>query len=227
MQKQGGAGIPNDVAALIGRRLVTVSEINQGQRFNEAMIKDLTGDDEMTARFLRAEFFTFKPKFKLILYGNHKPQIRGTDEGIWRRIRLIHFGVTIPAEDCDKRLPEKLRAELSGILAWAVRGCLEWQKDGLREPASVLNATQEYREEMDALAPFLEELCVLQPRAQATKAAMWQAYQTWTERSGEQAFRTQRAFNAVLKLRDGIKEGTLGHDKHKAWLGIGLRAEES
>ena len=137
MQKRDQGGIPNDVAALRGLRLCTVSEINNGQRLNEALIKDLTGGDTLSARFLHQEFFNFKPAFKLWLYGNHKPEVKGTDEGIWRRMRLIPFTVTITEEEKDTELPEKLRGELSGILAWAVRGCMEWQRVGLAEPEAV------------------------------------------------------------------------------------------
>jgi putative DNA primase/helicase len=159
MAKRDAGGIPNDLACLVGKRLVTVTEMSDGQRLNEGQIKDMSGGDAISARFLHQEFFKFRPQFKLWLYGNHKPTIRGTDEGIWRRIKLIPFTVTIPEEERDKKLTEKLREELTGILAWAVEGCLEWRRNGLWDPLEVRQATQDYRAEMDNVAGFLSERC--------------------------------------------------------------------
>ncbi len=123
--------------------------MEEGAKLNETRVKELTGSDTISARFLHQEFFEFVPAFKLWIAGNHKPVIRGTDLGIWRRIRLVPFTVTIPADEIDPYLPNKLRAELPGILAWAVQGCLLWQKGGLRPPAKVEQATAAYRSESD------------------------------------------------------------------------------
>src|SRR5262249_34700305 len=131
-------GIPNDVARLRGARFVPAVETRKGRWLDEERLKQLSGGDKISARFMRGEWFDFSPICKVCLVTNHRPKIRGTDEAIWRRIHLVPFTVTIPKSDRDKTLPEKLRAELPGILAWAVRGCLEWRVKGLAPPDSVL-----------------------------------------------------------------------------------------
>ena len=151
--------ISNDLARTKGARFISAIEAGENRRLDEVGIKQVTGQDTVTARFLYKEYFEFKPQFKLWLAANHKPTIRGTDNAIWRRIRLIPYTVTIPPEKRDKKLPTKLRAELAGILAWAVQGCLEWQRDGLHPPEKVIEATEGYRREMDILAAFLAEYC--------------------------------------------------------------------
>ena len=152
--KGRGGQIPNDIAALRGARLVTSVEVDAGRHLSEALIKQVTGEDEVTARFLYKELFTFKPQFKLWLATNHKPVIRGSEHAIWRRIRLIPFTVKIPEAEQDKTLGNKLLSELPGILNWALEGCRLWQAEGLTAPAAVQAATQEYREEMDVLGDF-------------------------------------------------------------------------
>ncbi len=225
MQKRDQGNIPNDVAALRGLRLCTVSEINNGQRLNEALIKDLTGGDTLSARFLHQEFFNFKPQFKLWLYGNHKPEVKGTDEGIWRRLRLIPFNVTISEEEKDTELPEKLRGELSGILAWAVRGCMEWQRVGLAEPEPVRQATQAYRHEMDNTAQFLAERCTDAPDEWGFCAEfggnLYEAYETWCKLTGEHAC-TKRAFGDMLTKKGYAKKRNA---KGQQYTGIRLLSE--
>jgi len=135
-----GSMIRNDLARLNGARFVSAVEIGMGKRLDEALVKQLTGGDQVTARFLYNEFFEYKPEFKLFIAANHKPEIQGVDHGIWRRIHLIPFEVTIPVEEIDRNLPEKLRDELPGILAWAVKGCHAWQRQGLSVPASISTA---------------------------------------------------------------------------------------
>ena len=174
-------GIPNDVARLAGARFVAVNETAEGQKLNEPLIKDMTGGDSMTARFLRREYFDFHPIFKLWMRGNHKPQIRGTDEGIWRRIHLIPFQHYITDDECDVDLAGKLRGELPGILAWAVEGCSIWQRDGLNPPAAVTDATKEYRSEMDVLGQFIDDRCVVAVDANQSAGALYKDYQKWAE----------------------------------------------
>jgi putative DNA primase/helicase len=140
-QKASDGGPRNDIARMVGARMVIASEVDAGRRLDEALIKMLTGGDKLSARFLFHEIFEFFPQFKVWIFGNHKPQILGTDHAIWRRIDLIPFEVKIPDAEQDKELKVKLRDELPGILAWAVRGCLDWQQGGLREPPQVLAAT--------------------------------------------------------------------------------------
>jgi putative DNA primase/helicase len=177
MAKQG-TGIPSDIARLAGARLVTANETGEGASFNEPLIKDLAGGDFVSARFLRREFLDFTPQFKLWLRGNHKPTIRGTDDGIWRRIHLVPFNVKIPPERQGKHLVSKLRLELPGILAWAVEGALEWQGVGLKPPDKVLAATKEYRSEMDVLGLFLADCCEVGAQLSTTRKLLYTTYQT-------------------------------------------------
>ncbi len=208
MQKNG-AGIPNDIARLAGARLVAVSETADGQRLHEPLIKDLTGGDLITARFLHHEFFDFRPQFKIWIRGNHKPGILGTDEGIWRRIHLVPFAVTIPEVERDPALYEKLRAELPGIMAWAVRGCLDWQKTGLQAPAMVRAAVKEYRQEMDLLGAFLSENCLEGESFKVSAKSLYASYQTWTSKNGERPV-TQRRFGSAMTERGFDRERTRG-----------------
>lgn len=191
---------PTEIADLQGARFVATIEVEEGRHMAEVLVKQLTGGDRIKARFMRRDFFEFDPQHKIFLAANHKPIIRGTDYAIWRRIRLIPFMVTIPPDEQDKVLGEKLRAELPGILAWAVRGCLEWQKNGLIVPAKIKQATDEYQTEMDIIAGFLADCCIVSSLASVTASAIYQAYKTWTESNGEKAM-SHRAFSARLKER--------------------------
>lgn len=179
------AGIPNDIARLRGTRVALMNETSQGSRFDEAKLKDLTGGDTLTARFLHAEFFDFRPTHKLIIRGNHKPVITGTDDGIWRRLRLVPFNVQIPPEEQDLELLDKLKAELPGILNWAIAGCLAWQEGGLRPPTSIMDAVRKYREESDILGRFLDDGCEVRGNAQVKSSAFFAAYKSYCERIGE------------------------------------------
>ena len=134
-------------------------ESSESGRLNESLVKSLTGGDPIRARRMREDFWEFKPTHSLVLATNHKPTIRGTDTGIWRRVHLIPFSVKIGAEDVDKSFPEKLAPELPGILAWLVEGCLQWQRRGLDAPEAVLKATSAYRSEMDMIGAFLADCC--------------------------------------------------------------------
>jgi putative DNA primase/helicase len=161
----------------------------------------MSGGDTITARFMRSEFFDFKPEFKLFLAANHKPTIRGTDLAIWRRIRLIPFAVTFAEEQQDKQLPKKLQAELPGILAWAVRGCLGWQVlGGLGTPAAVKQATEEYKSESDTLAAFLDECTIEDPNSETQAKVLYKAYVTWCEEGGETPAK-QTMFGRKIKER--------------------------
>lgn len=219
MSRQQQDSIPNDIARLAGVRFVVGSEIERGKRLNESLIKDLTGQDVITARFLRKEFFDFRPVFKLWLYGNHKPIVRGTDHGIWRRIRLVPFTVQIPKDKQDKRLAEKLTAELPGILAWAVRGCLLWQQEGLQPPDEVAEATKSYKSEMDLLGTFIDECCVLNPLAKARKGDVFSEYQKWAKLSGYEPV-GKIEFGRMLAERNGIQDAK--ESNGWKWIGLGL-----
>jgi putative DNA primase/helicase len=214
--------IPNDVAKLKGARFVSASETDEGRRLAEAQIKDLTGGDTISARFMRAEWFDFKPECKLWLSTNHKPVVRGTDRAIWDRLKLIPFDVRIPENEQDRKLLSKLKAELPGILAWAVRGCLEWQKEGLGVPEEVRNATGAYQSEMDVLAGFIADACVLTASAQASATSLYQSYKRWCDDNGEK-WSNQRVFGSSLAER-GFEKRRSGATGAYVWYGIG-RAE--
>jgi putative DNA primase/helicase len=223
LAKRSG-GVPNDVARLKGARLVAASETEEGRRLAESLVKDLTGGDTITARFMRAEFFDFKPTHKLWLSTNHKPEIRGTDTAIWRRIRLVPWSVTIPPAEQDKTLPETLRHELPGILAWIVRGSLEWRRGGLRPPDEVRRATGEYRAEMDVLAGFLGECCEAGPDLWDYAKDLYTSYKRWCGETGERT-ETQRKFGERLRER-GFERDRGGSRGAGIWRGLRLSEEE-
>lgn len=178
-------GIPNDVARLRGVRAALMNETSQGARFDEAKLKDLTGGDTLTARFLHQEFFDFHPTHRIVIRGNHKPAINGTDEGIWRRLRLVPFTVAIPTDEQDRHLLSKLEGELPGILNWALQGCREWQAVGLKPPAIIAEAVRQYREESDTLGRFIAESCEVAPLGQVKSSALFKRYQEFCEQAGE------------------------------------------
>ncbi len=214
-------GVPNDVARLKGARFVTASETEEGRRLAESLVKDLTGQDTISARFMWAEWFDFKPTHALHLSTNHKPEIRGTDAAIWRRIRLIPWAVTIPAAEQDRKLTEKLRGELPGILAWIVRGCSEWMREGLKAPEEVRRATKAYRAEMDVLAAFLADCCLRDEGEEAFAGELWGAWKRWCEETGEQVG-TQKRFGGQLAER-GFLNHRDSRTGRKVWSGVSLR----
>jgi putative DNA primase/helicase len=216
-----GDGIPNDIARLAGCRFAAAVETEDGQRLAEGLVKQMTGRDRLVARFLRAEFFEFVPQFKLFLATNHKPRIRGTDHAIWRRIRLVPFAVTIPDAQQDRDLPEKLKAEWPGILAWAVRGCLAWQREGLGTPDAVAQWTQRYREEMDVLGAFIAERCRVEPTLGSRASALYEAYTAWSQRAGERPL-SKRSFGLRLGER-GFQAEKVNGDRW--WIGLEIAAE--
>ena len=182
--KKHGNGIPNDVARLKGSRFVAAVEAEHGRHLAEALVKQLTGGDRISARYLYGEFFEFDPTFKIFLSVNHKPVIKGADHGIWRRIRLIPFNVTFTPDKRDPNLSTKLEAELTGILRWAVEGCLLWQKEGLEPPDSVKAAVDEYRAETDIIGEFVDECCVVDPAAKTLFGDLYTAYENWLSKNG-------------------------------------------
>jgi putative DNA primase/helicase len=213
-------GIPNDVARLKGARFVAASETEEGRRLAESLVKDLTGSDTITARFMRAEFFDFTPTHKLWLSTNHKPEIRGTDLAIWRRIRLVPWSVKIPPAERDTHLPRKIREELPGVLAWIVKGCLEWRDRGLNPPEDVRAATQAYRAESDVLAGFLADCCKIGETETEYAAALWKAWGRWAEENGE-PIGTQTRFGSKLRER-GFLNSRDGKTGRKKWRGLSL-----
>jgi putative DNA primase/helicase len=214
-----------DLARLRGSRLVAAVESDSGRRFAEGLVKMVTGQDTIVARQLYRQHFEFEPTFKVVIATNNRPIIRGTDEAIWRRIRLVPFAVTIPPEERDRELPDKLQTEREGILAWAVRGCLEWQRIGLGLPDEVRAASETYRQDMDVLGAFLAKHCVIAPAASALAAALYETYRGWANQAGEKVL-SQRAFGLALAER-GFQRSRQGKERERSWLGIGLAGEEA
>jgi putative DNA primase/helicase len=219
---QRKTGIPTDIARLKGARMVSASESDEGRRLAESLVKEITGgEDVLVGRFLYSDEFEFKPTFKLFLATNHRPEIRGTDDAIWDRIKLVPFDVTIPPEERNKDLPQELRAELPGILAWAVQGCLVWQRDGLGVPVEVRQATCAYREDMDWLGDFIEEKCIEGANEPVAAAEIYAAYKRWCELNGAEPI-NQNRFGRKLAER-GFKSGRDPETRRKNWTGIGLK----
>ena len=211
----------NDLAALAGVRLVTSSEVGEGKQLNEARIKAMTGGDPITARFLYGEFFDYLPAYKVWLAVNHKPIIKGTDEGIWRRIRLIPFEASFK-ENPDPYIEEKLKTELEGILRWAVEGCLKWQKERLGMVEKVKTATEEYQQESDVIAQFLADCTVENESAKVKASDLYKAYKAWCEENGEDPI-SGNAFGRRMTEK--------GYEKEKGiyyyYKGIGFLAAEN
>ena len=205
-------------ATLAGPRFVCTSEVDEEHRLNEQLVKDITGGDTLEGRRLYQEAFTFKPSFKPWMYGNHKPEIRGTDDAIWSRVRLVPFEVSFKGRE-DLDLADKLEAELSGIFNWAIQGCLDWQSTGLCPPAKVQAATQAYRDEMDVFGPFIVECCVLHRNAEVWASDLWATYKAWCASNGMKE-QSQHKLGRYLANKGYRAENLGGRVKR---LGIGLK----
>jgi putative DNA primase/helicase len=217
---------PTEVADLFGMRLVASIEVEDGRRMAESLVKQLTGGDKVRARRMRQDFWQFDPTHKVFMAVNHKPEVRGTDTAIWRRLRLIPFTETIPPAEQDKRLPEKLEAELPGILAWAVEGCLEWRREGVQAPAEVRRATGQYRSEMDVIGTFLQDECEIGNGLKVPFTELYSRYEQWCEEGGERA-ETRRKFNARLKERGTFDARRSGPGGANEWHGLRLLKKQS
>ena len=215
--------IPADLARLRGARMVTAVETDAGRSLAESRIKQITGGDILTARHLYGEFFEFKSQFKLFLATNHKPNIKGSDHAIWRRIGLIPFSVRIPAEKQDRELSKKLRTELSGILNWALKGFRDWCENGLNIPTEIAAVTQEYQEEMDTIRTFIEDNIDEQdPKVMTPAGNIYKAYTIWCESSGERP-KSQRELG--MKLTDKGYQRKKGRDG-TFYIGIKLLGDD-
>lgn len=199
---EDGAAASGDVHRLQGARFVTASEIEEGRRFGEGLIKDITGNGTITARPLYGREHDFVPQFKFWIDTNHRPVIKGTDNAMWDRVRLIPFNVRITDAELNPTLvPYLVREELPGILAWAVEGCLGWQRErGLGAPVEVVAATQSYRDESDILSAFLTDKCIVGPQEQIPSTVLYNVYRGWANENGERPL-TQTALAARLKAR--------------------------
>jgi P4 family phage/plasmid primase-like protien len=217
---------PTEVADLFGMRLVASIEVEDGRRLAEALVKSLTGGDKVRARRMRQDFWEFDPTHTAFLCTNHKPEIRGTDNAIWRRIRLIPFTETIPPAEQDKKLPQKLEAELPGILRWAVEGCLEWQREGLQAPEEVRKATGAYRSEMDVIGAFLADECEAGDGYRASFKTVYERYAEWCAEGGEKSEKA-RKFNALLKQRGRFEGRRSGPGGSNEWHGLRLLKKQN
>lgn len=209
---------PTEIADLYGVRMAVCMEVGADRSFDEPLIKQLTGGDRLKARRMREDFWEFAPTHKLLLGANHKPRIRGTDEAIWRRLILIPFEEFIPKEERDPTLPDKLKDEVEGILAWAVRGCLEWQSTGLCPPEQVQLAVSKYREDMDELEQFIGDCCVVLTGLRVGASDLFICYSQWCKRNDVEALK-QGAFGTAVGER-GFKRVKTGGKK--VYVGIEL-----
>ena len=212
-------GIPNDLAALHKARMVICSEGARTTKLAEAMIKNVTGSETVSARFLHHEFFSFRPKFTLFLQSNHKPVITGTDHGIWRRVRFIPWLYTFSDAEINKRwAQEEVEAEGPGILNWALKGCLEYQRIGLAEPEVVRAAIAQYRENSDTLGIWLKDECTKAPGHETPSGGFYAVYRGWARDTGEDAITAQEFKTEMVKRGYGWKK------TKKANVFVGIRA---
>jgi putative DNA primase/helicase len=211
---------PTEIARLAGRRLIVSQEIERNQRWAESKINALTGGDPIVAHFMRQDDFEFYPQFKLALAGNHKPSLRSVNQAIRRRLQMIPFMVTIPDKERDRELKDKLKAEWPGILASFVRGCLEWQKDGLNPPKAVREATEAYLAEEDTVGRWIDDRCAVDKISTAYSAELYADWLWWCERVGERAS-SQKSFGQSLLDREyrQTRDGT----GQRQWIGIALK----
>jgi len=201
---------PTERADLFGKRLVVCTETGDGRALNEPLVKELTGGDRIRARRMREDFWEFPPTHKAVLCTNHKPRVKGTDHGIWRRLALLPFNVQFwnpdkgesgPSELMqDKELPAKLAAEAEGILAWLVRGSLEWQRDGFRMPEEVMLATSEFQQAEDSIGLFITEKCIVADACKVRASDLFESYRAWSEQLGEHGL-NQRRFGEALTAK--------------------------
>jgi len=212
------------VARLRDARYVIATETQKGRQLDEALIKILTGGDTVVARNMYEPLFEFRPKFKIFLCSNYRPSVSGTDEAIWERLKLIPFTVFIPKEERDKNLRERLRSEHPGILAWAVRGCLDWRKVGLQEPQEVISATESYRQDLDVIGRFIEARCIRGEDFQESSDTLYRSYCGWCGKEDETPA-SKKIFGMELKER-GFNSDRYTKGEHKGknfWRGLRLR----
>ena len=216
---------PTELATLYGRRLGVCSEVGEDVKLDEAKLKDLTGGDPVSCRRMNEDFWTYRPTHTLWLAGNHRPVITGTDDGIWRRMHVVPWTVQFAPDQQDRDLPAKLHAELPGILAWAIAGCLEWQRIGVCDPPDVTEATAEYRANSDVVGDFFRLHVVFDPEGRVTCRALRLAYEKWCEEMGHAALGGRKL--AQRLRRHGVSSSTRRVDGKvvDAWAGVRLLSE--
>lgn len=210
---------PTDLAMLRGARMVAAQETEEGRPWAESRVKAMTGGDPITARFMRQDFFTYQPQFKLVIAGNHKPSLRNVDAAIRRRFHLIPFTVTIPEKERDPDLSEKLKAEWPGILKWAIDGCLAWQESGLSAPKTVTQATDEYLSGEDNLAIWVTERCKTDSKAyECESSKLFKDYSSWMLSAGEKPV-SQKSFTQAMEGKGYYR---ISGKRHATFAGIRL-----
>ncbi len=210
---------PADLAMLRGARIVSAVETEEGRRWAESRIKSITGGDQISARFMRQDYFTFQPVLKLWIAGNHKPGLKSVDKAIRRRLMLVPFMVTIPEEERDRELGAKLKAEWPMILNWMIEGCLAWQKFGLQVPQAVVAATEHYMDDEDTFNRWLQERCTLGRHERGSATALWQSWKSFAEDLGEQP-------GSQKRLAQNLERFGLTPERNmttRQWLGISLK----
>jgi putative DNA primase/helicase len=217
-------GARGDLAKLQGKRFVVASELNEGQTFDESLMKSLTGGDTIPVRYLYGEEFPLKPQFKIWIGTNEKPRIKGSNYGIWRRVRLIPFTHTFTDSEKDEDFFEKcLVPELSGILNWAVEGCLAWQKEGIKTPAKVMAATDDYKDEMDVIQQFIDDCCFVGEKYTAKVNGLYEEYCKWCD---ENNVHETSSIKFTKKLKDkGFTQTRNSFNRY--WSGIGIVDQQS
>lgn len=226
LQRKNDDGARGDIAMMRGARLVISGELREG-RFDSELLKHITGGDTVTARQMYRDFFQFVPECKIIVCGNNKPAVRDQTDSFWQRLHLVPFTRQFVGDDQDNTLSDKLKAESSGILNWALRGCLEWQRSGLNPPESVRDAVQAYRDDADLLGDFIETRCVLSPDAFVSVSKLRPEYVKYC-RETETPDIGLHAFNKAILAHKGVTKGKMGPSEKpfKAWRGIGLLTEQ-
>ena len=223
--KKPSSAVENDLAALCGARMVATSELDAGTVFSDSTIKSLTGDDAISVRFLFKEYFHYVPTYKIIIAANHKPTIYDTSYAMWRRIRVIPFDYTASEEEKDIYLKDKIIAnELPGVLAWAVEGCLKYQREGLIPPSSVLAATERFKEESNPMGIFLMDCCVIGEEQSAYNKILRNRYTDWCKKMACQPI-SQAQFSEALEALGFAKKRGGTHGEY-VWYGVGLRNAE-
>ena len=212
-----------ELARLPGARFLAAVETGEGRRLDETLVKTLTGGDTIATRTLYRDVFEFQPAFKAWIATNHLPDIKGVDEAIWRRIRLIPFTVAFAPNQRDADLASKLKSELGGILNWAIEGCLAWQRDGLGLPAAVNAATAEYRTDSDVIGRFIEDCCDVNNKASVRAGELFNAYQSWTKDNGETEIKQQK-FGRSLSERGFKPHRATGGVRY--WLGLTVKRSD-
>lgn len=212
---------PTIMAGLAGARMVLLPETEEGRAIAESRFKSLVGGDPIAARYMREDYFTFLPKCKLVIYGNHRPRIRNTDESMRRRLHVVPFDNVVPKDQIDKELMNKLAEEKPGILAWMIEGHREWMEQGLNPPEVITGSSERYFESEDIVGRWINENCVINTQFKTSSAVLWKNWEEWARENGERP-RSQRWLSQQLERRAGLERYREGGRGARGFLGIGV-----